>query len=88
MRRAYRGDQTIDQWLGRSGQVKLFEETPKDVILKRLTVIATRIVEDMGRDSLFVDLSDEVKKRAAGVITYDSALVALALQSAMRIRQQ
>lgn len=85
---AYRGDGSVQEWLARQGQGGLFEDTPKDIALKRLTVIATRIVEDMGRESSFVDLSDEVKKRAAGKMTYDSALVALALESAMRTRQQ
>ncbi|HXI93994.1 MAG TPA: hypothetical protein VNO24_28740 [Blastocatellia bacterium] len=86
---AYRGEQSFHEWLLLSRQEQLFETkiTARDVALKRLTVLAVRVVDDLGRDANWTDLKESLKDRASGRIAYDSTTIAAALDAAIRERR-
>ncbi len=88
--KVYRGDQPFDVWLRLSDQGLLFEPfiSAKDAALKRLTLLAVRVVDELGREAEWSDLKDTLKTRAAGRIAYDSDIIVNALDIALRERRQ
>lgn len=87
---AYRGQQPFQEWLRLAAQEQLFDTkiTAKGAALKRLTVLAGRVVDDLGREASWVELKESLKDRATGRIAYDSDLIVTALDAAMRTRRQ
>ena len=84
----YKGEQDFDSWLRLSTQGLLFERpiAEKDAALKRLTVLASRVIDDIGRDASWADLKGSLKDRASGRVAYTPDLIMTALESALRTR--
>ncbi len=84
----YKGEQPYEEWLTLSRQGRLFEQPviDKAAALKKLTILASRVIDDIGRDASWVDLKGALKDRAYPKIVYDSALIVRALDAAMRQR--
>lgn len=86
----YKGEQSFEEWLALSQQGRLFEtpETNRTVVQKRLNVVAMRVVADLGADADDFELRHTIKDRFIGRGVYDSGMVALALDAALRTRKR
>ena len=86
----YKGEQPYREWLALSRQGRLFETpiTAKGAALKRLSVLAMHVVDELGQDAHWADLKDSLKLRATGRIAYNAELIVTALEFALRERKR
>lgn len=89
MRYVFKGEQKFSEFLLLESQGALFETkiTARDRAIKKLTILAAKIVEELGCEADWNNLKETLKERAAGIVAYDSTTVALALDAAMRTRR-
>ncbi len=88
--RVYKGEQAFEDFLRLESQGMLFDArvTARKAALDRLTVLATNIVNELGRETDDSELREIIKRRAAGKIAYDAQNVSEALDAALRVRRR
>ena len=90
MNRVYKGDQPYAEFVFLCSQSMLFQEAIAEpvAVKRKLASLARQVVEELGRESSWVDLKETLKTRASGKVLYTSESIATALDGALRLRGQ
>lgn len=88
--KVYKGAQPFREFVQLETHGALGEPAMDDPVLvrRRLAVLATRVVEDLGPHASWSDLKDTLKARAAGRLQCAPDAILTALEGALRVRGQ